>query len=102
MGFWMCGDTRGEARVGIGTARNRAARGRFFFTRLTLIYIGLCTTATNDIPYVWDSVWRHLGWTANFNTGLKRVNISTCTFSQIKPVRLSEALLNFAVSAIGH
>ncbi|KAJ7843184.1 hypothetical protein B0H14DRAFT_3139633 [Mycena olivaceomarginata] len=33
-----------------------------------LVYTGLCTTATNDIPCVRDSVWRHLGWTANFNT----------------------------------
>jgi hypothetical protein len=38
-----------------------------FFTRLTLVYTGFCTTATNNIHCVLDSVWRYLGWTANFN-----------------------------------
>jgi hypothetical protein len=72
-------DVRGYARQGAGGDRNSPEwgcyivdrwRGRFFFTCLTLIYTGLCTTATNDIPCVQDSVWRHLGWTANFNKDL--------------------------------
>jgi hypothetical protein len=69
-------DVRGYARRGTGGNRDSPERGcyivdrwreRFFFTRLTLIFTGLCTTATNNIPCVQDSVWWHPGWTANFN-----------------------------------
>ncbi|KAJ7846757.1 hypothetical protein B0H14DRAFT_2584018 [Mycena olivaceomarginata] len=69
-------DVRGYAWRGADGNRNSPEwgcyivdrwRGRFFFTRLTLIYTAFCTTATNDIPCVRDSVWRHRGWTANFN-----------------------------------
>ncbi|KAJ7805954.1 hypothetical protein B0H14DRAFT_2610803 [Mycena olivaceomarginata] len=42
-----------------------------FFTCLTLVYTGFCTTATNDIHCVLDSIWRHLGRTANFNSSFQ-------------------------------
>jgi hypothetical protein len=43
---------------------------RLFFTHLTLIYTGLCTTTTSNIHCVWDLVWQHLGWRANFNSSV--------------------------------
>jgi hypothetical protein len=57
-------------------------QGRLFFTHLTLVFTRLCTTATNNIHCVQDSVWQHLGWTANFNTLLDSLGLG---LRKVKP-----------------